>query len=345
MGCEPGHLTGYIPIEQGRDLFESKWRTSLPGERGLNLMEMLDAAGQHKLKAFWSVGYDVALTNPATKETDASLANVELIIVQDLFVNELARKFAHVLLPAASPFEKDATFMNSERRVQRVRSALPPLGESKPDWKIVCEMAQAMGFRDSFDFYSAEQIWNEVRELWPAGRGMTYERLDRGGLQWPCPDEHHPGTPILHIDTFPSGKTTQLQCIAFEPSTEQPTDKFPFLLTTGRSLFQYNAGTMTMRTLNRELRRTDTLDLSPADAESLGLHEGDRARIVSRHGSAELPVRVDSRVRPLEAFATFHSRETGLNQVIGSGRDNVVMTPEYKVAAVRIEKIGGEGGA
>jgi formate dehydrogenase major subunit len=300
MGCEPGHLTGYVPIDQGRDLFEFKWCKPLPIEPGLNLLEMLDAAGNDKLKGFWAVGYDVALTNPATKETEAALANVDLVIVQDLFVNELARKFANVLLPAASPFEKDGTFMNSERRVQRVRSALPPMGESKPDWKIVCDVAHAMGFGDSFAFNSAEEIWNEVREVWPAGRGMTYERLDQGGLQWPCPDESHPGTAILHIDSFPSGKTTQLQCIAFEASMEQATGEFPFLLTTGRSLFQYNAGTMTMRTLNRELRRTDTLDLSPADAESLGLHEGDRARIVSRHGSAELPVRVDTRVKSLE---------------------------------------------
>jgi formate dehydrogenase major subunit len=290
MGCEPGHLTGYVPIEQGRNAFESKWCKPLPTEPGLNLLEMLDAAGKDRLKAFWSIGYDVAHTNPATKETEAALDNMDLIIVQDLFVNELARKFAHVLLPAASPFEKEGTFINSERRVQRVRSALPPLGDSKPDWKIVCEVAHAMGFRESFAFNSAEEIWNEIRDIWPAGRGMTYERLDHGGLQWPCPDENHPGTPILHIDSFPSGKTTQLQCIAFEASTEQPTDEFPFLLTTGRSLFQYNAGTMTMRTLNRELRRTDTLDLSPTDAKSLGLHEGDRARIVSRHGSAELPV-------------------------------------------------------
>jgi formate dehydrogenase major subunit len=199
-----------------------------------------------------------------------------------------------------------------------------------------------MGFAHAFEFASAEEIWDEVREVWTAGRGMSYQRLDHGGLQWPCPEEDHPGTQILHTDTFPSGKTTRLQCLEFKPSAEHPNAEFPFILTTGRSLFQYNAGTMTMRTANRLLRPADTLDLSPVDAERLMLKDGDDARIVSRHGSAVLPVRIGEGVKPHEVFATFHSTESGLNSVIGTGRDDVVMTPEYKVAAVRIEKIGGE---
>jgi formate dehydrogenase major subunit len=231
--------------------------------------------------------------------------------------------------------------MNSERRVQRVRAAIPPPGRARPDWQIVCDVARAMGHGEAFAFTSAEEIWNEIRRVWKAGAGITYARLDRAGLQWPCPDETHPGTTILHVDSFTSGRTAPLQCIDFEGTTESPSAEFPFILTTGRTLYQFNAGTMTMRTPNRALRHTDTLDLSPADAARLGLRDGDPARLTSRHGSATLPVRIDPRIKSGEVFATFHASEASVNVLTGSGRDKQVMTPEYKVAAVRIEKDGG----
>ncbi len=341
MGCEPGHLTGYVPLEAARDAFSAAWGGALSRQPGLNLMQMIDAAGRRELKALWAIGYDVAFTNPATIQTHAALETVELVIVQDLFFNELARKFGHVILPAASPFEKDGTFMNSERRVQRVRRAIAPPGSAEPDWKIVCDVARAMGFGAAFDFTSAEAIWNEVRSVWKAGAGMSYARLDAGGLQWPCPDETHPGTTILHTETFPGSKTAPLVCLDFTPSADATSPEFPFILTTGRSLYQFNAGTMTMRTPNRELRVTDTLDLSPSDGERLGLQEGDLVSVRSRHGEAVLPLRLDPRVKPGEAFATFHAREIGINHLIGAGRDSEVMTPEYKVVAVAIAKHGG----
>jgi len=344
MGCEPGHLTGFVPLEAGRDAFSVAWGGALSRQPGLNLMQMIDAAGRRELKALWAIGYDVAFTNPDALQTHAALDTVELVIVQDLFFNELARKFGHVILPAASPFEKDGTFMNSERRVQRVRRAIAPPGEAQPDWQIVCDVARAMGFGESFAFASAEDVWNEVRQVWKAGAGMSYARLDRGGLQWPCPDESHPGTTILHTDSFPGSKTAPLVCLDFRPSADTTSPEFPFVLTTGRSLYQFNAGTMTMRTRNRELRATDTLDLSPADGERLGLKDGDTVRIRSRQGSVLLPLHLDSRVKRGEAFATFHAHEVGINHLVGAGRDNEVMTPEYKVVAVQIEKCeeGGE---
>jgi formate dehydrogenase major subunit len=341
MGCDPGYLTGYVPVEKGRQQFEAEWKAPLPVAEGLNLMQMLDAASHHKLSALWAVGYDVALTNPSLGATHAALGNIGTVIVQDMFLTDLARDFAHVFLPAASPFEKEGTFMNSERRVQRVRSALPAMGDSRPDWQIVCEVAQAMGFTTGFAFSSAEEIWNEVRSVWPAGRGMSYERLDVAGLQWPCPDETHPGTPILHVDEFSGGRTASLECINFRASAEEACPDYPLLLVTGRTLYHYNSGTMTMRTLNRDLRSRDTLDISPVDAERFGFHDQERARVVSRSGSAELPVHLDDSVKPGEAFATFHATEAGLNRLIGSGRDPVVMTPEYKVTAIRIEKLDG----
>jgi formate dehydrogenase major subunit len=341
MGCEPGHFTGFIPLEQGRDAFAAAWNTQLPHAKGLNLMEMMDAAERRELKALWAIGYDVSFTNPDTIQTHTALDTVDLVIVQDLFFNELAREFGHVFLPAASPFEKDGTFMNSERRVQRIRRAVPPPGHAHPDWEIVRDVARAMGFSAAFPFSSANDVWEEIRTVWKAGAGISYARIERGGLQWPCPDEAHPGTTILHTETFPGSKTAPLQCIEYRESTEARVPEFPLVLTTGRTLYHFNAGTMTMRTPNRELRRTDTLDISPADAARLGLADGESVRVTSRQGAAVLPLRIDPRVKEGELFATFHADDAGVNRLTGQGRDKHAMTPEYKVVAVRIEKNGG----
>jgi len=341
MGCEPGNLTGYVPLAQGRAAFEAVWQAPVPHAPGLNLMQMIDAAAEQKLKALWAIGYDVALTNPNSATTKAALSKLDFVVVQDLFMNELAREFGHVFLPACSSFEKDGTFMNSERRVQRVRKALQPAGHSKPDWQIVCAVAKAMGFEEQFSFHSAEEIWNEIRTVWKAGAGISYARIEGGGLQWPCPSEDHPGTTILHTDGFPHGRRAPLKRVEFAATAEATTIEFPFLLTTGRTLYQFNAGTMTMRTPNAKLRQTDTLDISPADAARLNLNGGDRVRVRSRHGEAAIPLRLDPRVKPGELFATFHAAEVFLNHLTSPHRDNVVMTPEYKVVAVSVERARG----
>jgi formate dehydrogenase major subunit len=300
---------------------------------------MIDAAGAGRLRALWAIGYDVALTNPDAAVTRAALAKLEFVVVQDIFLNELAREFGHVFLPACSSFEKDGTFMNSERRVQRVRQALDPIGSSRPDWEIVCEVARAMDCREAFPFRSAEEIWEEVRTVWKAGAGINYARLDRGGLQWPCPTEQHPGTSLLHAEKFPHGPCAALQRIEFEASAEVATPEFPFLLSTGRTLYQFNAGTMTMRTPDAVLRPGDTLDISPSDAERLGLRAGERVNVRSAHGGTVLPVRIDPRLKPGELFATFHTAQVFLNRLTGPGRDRVAMTPEYKVVAVTVEEL------
>jgi formate dehydrogenase major subunit len=340
MGCEPGNLTGYVPLDQGRSLFESAWQAPVPRTPGLNLMGMVDAAAAGKLKALWAIGYDIALTNPNANSTRSALRKLDLVVVQDIFFNELARDCGHVFLPACSSFEKDGTFMNSERRVQRVRKALEPAGDSKTDWEIICAVAAEMGFKQNFNYRSAEEIWEEVRLVWKAGAGISYERLEKkGGLQWPCPAENHPGTSILHAATFPHGSRAPLKCIPSHPPDEKTTEEFPFLLTTGRTLYQFNAGTMTMRTPNVQLRATDTLDISPADAQRLAFGAGDPIRVCSRYGEAVLPARIDQAVKPGELFATFHTSQVFLNQVTGPERDSVVATPAYKVTAVRLEKL------
>jgi formate dehydrogenase major subunit len=239
----------------------------------------------------------------------------------------------------ASSFERDGTFMNSERRIQRVRKVIEAPGQTKEDWKIICELARAMGKADFFDFHSPAEIWEEIRAVWKAGHGITYARLEHGGLQWPCPTEDHPGTTVLHAKSFPSGPRAPLKRIEFRPSSETTSPEFPFLLTTGRTLYQFNAGTMTMRTPNVDLRPGDTLDISAEDAAQLGLGDGEHVRVQSHHGDALLPIRISPAMKLGELFATFHTTDAFVNRLTSPGRDNVVHTPEYKVVAVRIEKL------
>jgi formate dehydrogenase major subunit len=338
MGCDPDCLTGFVPVAAAPRTFEAAWHTAPPSAPGLNLMQMMDAALTGQLKALWAVGYDVALTNPNASETCRALSALDFVVVQDLFLSETAR-FASVFLPVASSFEKDGTFMNAERRVQRVRRALPPRGDSRPDWQIVCDVARAMGKGDQFAFRGPEDIWNEIRAVWPAGRGITYARLEEDGLQWPCPSEDHPGTAMLHMGTFSGGPRAALRCIPFFPSDERACPEFPFLLTTGRTLYQFNASTMTRHTRNAELRPMDLLDVCPHDAERLGIRDGQRVKVQSRHGSMVIQVRVSVSVKPGQLFATFHSPAVFANNVTGVGRDRAVSTPEFKVTAVRVEPI------
>ncbi|HEY5619408.1 MAG TPA: formate dehydrogenase subunit alpha [Vicinamibacterales bacterium] len=338
MGCDPAVLTGATPLDQGRDAFEHQWGVPLPATRGLHALQMVDAAVDGRVKALWSIGYDVLLTHPNASETARALRALDVVVVQDMFLTETAREFGSVFLPACSSFEKDGTFMNAERRIQRVRAALRPIGSSKADWQILCEVARTMG-SPGFNFTSPEEIWNEVRALCEGARGMTYARLDVSGLQWPCPAEDHPGTPILHRDAFALGPRAALRPVDFRPTPEASSDEYPFRLMTGRSLYQFNAGTMTRRTKNEELRPADLIDVSPEDAKRLDLHDRDVVRVMSRYGSALLPVQVNSSIQPGQLFATFQTREVFLNALTGPHRDGVTGTPEYKVTAVRIEPV------
>ncbi|MGD9590504.1 MAG: formate dehydrogenase subunit alpha [Pyrinomonadaceae bacterium] len=340
MGCDPGILTGSIAVDEGRPLFESVWNASVPTGKGLNQLQMMDAARDGKLKALWAIGYDVFLSNANSHQTAKSFGGLEFCIVQDLFLNETAKRFADVFLPAASSFEKDGTFMNAERRIQRIRQAVEVRGNARTDWQIVCDVARAMGKGEHFDFSSVEDIWNEVRAVWPAGRGISYPRIERHGLQWPCPDESHPGETLLHQESFSLGKRAELRRIKYRPTPEKASEEFPFLLTTGRTLYHFNAGTMTMRTPNRELLATDELMISPADAERLGVSNGQPLVIKSEYGEAELPARITAKVREGELFATFHDPSVMLNYATGKVRDRFTLAPEFKVTAVRVEKAG-----
>jgi formate dehydrogenase major subunit len=338
MGCDPVSLTGSQLIKDAGRRFEAAWGCRLPGTHGLDLLQMMDAAREGKLKALWVFGYDVYLSLANETATRDALANLDLVIVQDLFVNATARAFGTVFLPAASFFEKDGTFMNSDRRVQRIRSVVPPPGEARPDWWIIQALAARLDHAQGFSFNSPGVIWDEVRTLWPEGAGLSYDRLERESLHWPCPSETHPGTPVLHRTHFPIGKTAALAPIDFIPTSETTDETYPLLLTTGRTLYQFNAGTMTCRTPNAQLCPADTLDMSPTDAAQLGLVDGDPVHVHSRHGGTTLRLRVTGHVRPGQLFTTFHRAELFVNRVTSPVRDRQVHAPEYKVTAVRVER-------
>ena len=339
MGCDPASLTGSISLSERGALFESVWRAPLPQSAGKDLLAMIDAAEAGALKALWVIGYDILPTLANASATRRALRNLDLLIVQDLFITETAKKAGTVFLPAASVFEKDGTFMNGERRIQRIRQSVTPPGEARADWRIICDLAGRMGHGDRFRYESAEDIWNEIRAVWPEGAGISYARLDRAGLQWPCRSEDDPGTTILHATAFGKEPRARLRCIPYRPTPERTSDDFPFLLTTGRTLYQFNAGTMTMRTATAKLRATDTLDIAPADAARLKIADGTTVRVHSRYGAVRIKARLSPAIAPGELFATFHDVRVGLNRLTGPHRDNVVHAPEYKVTAVRVEPL------
>ncbi|MBM3846737.1 MAG: formate dehydrogenase subunit alpha [Verrucomicrobia bacterium] len=342
MGCEPKLLAGYVPLaeEETRRKFEAAWHVPIPTHPGLNMMDMMDAAEAGRLKVLWSIGYDIVMTNPNTHATRRAMEKLDLVIVQDLFMNRTADEFGDVFLPAASSFEKDGTFMNGERRLQRVRRAALPQGEARSDWEIVCDIARLMGHGEHFAYETAEAIWNEVRSLWDQAGGISYARMDQeGGLQWPCYNESDPGTTVMHRDEFTHGRTTALRRIEYVAPPKLTTPEFPYLLTTGRNLYQYNAATQTARTPNDQMHATDYLQLSSVDASKLGILDGEVVRLSSEQGSAELPARISDDVKPGEVYTTFHSTRVFLNQITTSHRDRYTKTPEYKVTAVRIDKL------
>ncbi len=344
MGCEPSNLPGYVPIAAGVERISALWGVEVPLGRGLDAMEMIDAAGAGELHGLIAAGWDIASTQADMNTTRRGLSQLQCLVVVDLFLNETAREFANIFLPAAAAFEKDGTFMNSERRVQRVRRAVNAPGVARADWQIVQGLAHAFGADEYFAYRDSREIWDEIREAWAPGAGITNERLDApGGVQWPCPSTGHPGTTLLHVDNFPGiGARAQLRAIEFVASPEQRDDIVPMWLVTGRSLYQFNAGTMTRRSLVHQCRPTDTLEIHPHDAARFGILNGQSVEINSRHGRAILPVEITERVEVGVLFCTFNDPTTEVNRVTSPYRDRQTHAPEYKLTAVAISPLKEE---
>lgn len=341
MGALPNVYSGYQRVDEPaiRGKFEAAWQGPLEHEPGLTLSEIIDAAYQRKIKALYVMGENPVLSEPSAKHAQEALEALEFLVVQDVFLSETAR-LAHVVLPAASFAEKDGTFTNTERRVQRVRKVVEPIGNSKADWWIICQIAQRMGSK-GFDFSHPSQIMDEIGHLTPSYGGITYPRLDNVSLQWPCPTVEHPGTPVLHTRVFSTksgkGKFVPLQ---YKPPLELPDEDYPLILTTGRSLYQYHTGTMTRKVPGLNvLRGEELVEMNPQDASALQVSNGDIVRVVSRRGEVRAKAKVTEVSQPGVVFMTFHFAESPTNLLTNPGLDPIAKIPEFKVCAVKVEKI------
>jgi formate dehydrogenase major subunit len=344
MGAIPNKLPGGVDVEDdaARDRWQRLWGgATIPPKRGRHLSQMFEAMEQGHMTAAYVLG-----ENPAESEADRGrtlrlLDGLECLIVQDLFMTGTAER-AHVVFPASASWcESDGTVTSSERRVQRVRRAVAPPGEARDDIAILCDLARRLG-RD-WGRPAPEDLWNELRTLSDWHRGMTYARLqEHGGLAWPCPDEHHPGSPFLHGRLWKDpveGPRAPFSLSQFEPPVEALTEEYPLRLTTGRRLDSFNTGVQT-NAYTSPLRRGESLDLSPEDGKRYGVADGERVRVRSRRGAVEAPVRYDDSLRPGLAFMTFHfPDQVPTNVLTIDAVDPKSGTAEFKAAAIRIEKI------
>ncbi|GAB3975865.1 formate dehydrogenase subunit alpha [Plantactinospora veratri] len=334
MGSFPHELPGYRHISDDvvRGVFENMWGRELLAEPGLRIPNMFDAALDGSFRALFVQGEDIAQSDPNIKHVHAALAALELLVVQDLFLNETA-KFAHVFLPGTSFLEKDGTFTNAERRINRVRPVMPPK-TGKHEWEIVAEIAEAMGYPMRYDHPS--QIMDEIAALTPTFAGVSFDKLDKlGSVQWPCNDSAPEGTPIMHMEGFVRGRGRFVQT-PFVPTRERSTRKYPLILTTGRILSQYNVGAQTRRTSNVEWHPEDVLEIHPHDAEVRGINDGDEVTLASRVGATSLRAVLSDRMPVGVVYTTFHHPVTGANVVTTENSDWATNCPEYKVTAVQV---------
>jgi predicted molibdopterin-dependent oxidoreductase YjgC len=298
---------------------------------------MVEAAYRKDIKALYLMGENPALSDPDVQHVQKALAQLEFLVVQDIFLSETA-KFAHVVLPATSFAEKDGTFTNTERRVQRVRKVVEPPGDSRPDWWIICQVAQRLGAK-GFDYDHPSDIMEEIRRLTPSYGGISYERIENGGLQWPCPVDDHPGTPILHTNTCVRGKGRFIP-LKYVPPGEIPDTKYPLILTTGRSLYHYHTGTMTRKVIGLNIIEPEgVVEISPKDASQIGIAQGDKVKVSSRRGEVIAKAKVTEALPSGVVFMTFHFAESAANILTNPKLDPVAKIPEFKVAAVKVEKL------
>jgi len=339
MGALPDVYTGYQKVgdPEAQEKFSKAWGVTLPDKPGLTIMEIMNAAHEGQMKGLFIMGENPVVSDPNTAHVEESLKRLDLFVVQDIFLTETAR-LADVVLPAVSFAEKDGTFTNTERRVQRVRKAEETVGLDRPDWKILTELARRMGHNWSYG--SAEEVFEEIRSLTPSYAGISYERIDREGLQWPCPDDGHPGTKYLHREGFTRGKGL-FHAVEYIPPHELPDDDYPLILTTGRVLYHHHTASMTGRCEGLLYRYPKGyVEVSEQDAESLGLVDEQPARVSSRRGSIEIPVRVTDRSAPGTVFIPFVFYETAANRLTHAEKlDPEGKIPEYKVCAVKIESL------
>jgi formate dehydrogenase alpha subunit len=337
LGALPNVYPGYQQVtdDSVREKFEKAWSTQLSPQLGLTIIEMLNAAEAGELKALYVMGENPVLSDPNSNHAVECLKKLELLVVQDIFLSETAQ-LADVVLPAAAFAEKDGSFTNTERRVQLVRKAVEPPGEAREDWDILCDLARRMGYEMAYE--GASRILDEIASLSPIYGGMSFERIAARGLQWPCPDAEHPGTVFLHEGQFKRGKG-KFHPTPFREAAELPDEEYPMLLTTGRQLYQFHTGTMTRKSSGIEIcAPAAPVEISPADAESLSVSDGDSVRVASRRGEVVARAVVTERSPVGTVFMPFHFHEAGANVLTNDALDPIAKIPELKVCAVRLEK-------
>ncbi|MCX7191599.1 MAG: formate dehydrogenase subunit alpha [Candidatus Methylopumilus sp.] len=337
MGSFPHEFPGYRHVSDKATLalFEKAWDVKLQNEPGLRIPNMLDVAIEGQFKALYCEGEDIAQSDPNTQHVTHALESMECVIVQDLFLNETAM-YAHVFLPGSSFLEKNGTFTNAERRISRVRKVMSPKNGYE-DWEITQMLSNALGYK--MDYSHASDIMDEIANLTPTFRGVSYKKLDElGSIQWPCNDEHPLGTPTMHIDEFVRGKGKFI-ITEYVPTSEKVTQKYPLILTTGRILSQYNVGAQTRRTKNTAWHEEDLVEIHPHDAEERAIKSGDWVGVVSRSGETVLRAQITDRVQPGVIYTTFHHPESGANVITTDNSDWATNCPEFKVTAVQVNKV------
>jgi formate dehydrogenase alpha subunit len=338
MGGLPNVFSGYQPVadEVANEKFSKAWGKDLPKKPGMTVSDMIPAILEGKLKALYVVGENPMVSDPDSHHVEDALKKLDFLVVQDIFLTPTA-KLAHIVLPGTSFAEKSGTFSNTERRVLLVREAISPKGEARPDWAIVQELSNRLGY--PMNYSSPEDVFQEIRQLTPSYAGITYERLAKEGLQWPCPTEDHPGTQFLHKDRFTKGKGT-LSIIDFKPPAEVVDKDYPMWLTTGRTFVHYHTGTMTRvsPTLHHELEE-GYVEMNPADAKHMNIRDGERVTVSSRRGSIQIKAKVKNTINRGVVFIPFHFAESAANVLTNPAFDPTAKIPEFKACAVKVEKL------
>jgi len=338
MGGLPNVYTGYQRVDEQavRQKFEKAWGVSLSPRPGLTLMEMMKGIADGKVKALFILGENPLLSDPNVNKVKDELEHLDLLVVQDIFLSETA-ELAHVVLPGVSFAEKDGTFTNTERRVQRVRRAIEPIGNARPDWQVICDLASRLGYPMKYD--SPKEVMDEIASLTPSYGGIRYGRLEGPGLQWPCPTADHPGTPFLHKDRFTRGKG-KFHVTPYVAAPELPDEEYPFLLTTGRVLYHYHTLISRKSKGLSEIYPEGVVEMNPEDAMHLGIEpDNGMVEVASRRGKVHVRAKVADNLPRGVVFMTFHFKEAAANLLTIDALDPVAKIPEYKVCAVKIEKI------
>lgn len=338
MGALPNVFTGYQPVNKPEavEKFEKAWGTSLSQKPGLTVPEIMNGAHHGDIRFLYIMGENPMVSDPDTTHVKHALEHTEFLVVQDIFLTETAA-FADVVLPAASFAEKEGTFSNTERRVQRVRKAVEPVGEAKPDWKILMELMNHLGYEKTYE--GPSEIMDEIALLTPSYGGINYSRLEKGSIQWPCPTADHPGTKFLHNGSFARGKGLFAAVEHKEPAEATDQD-YPFVLTTGRILYHYHTRTMTDKTDGiNELAPESYVEIHPAAAARLEIHDGEMVGLSSRRGKIVTKAKVTDVVEEEVVFMPFHFAEGSANQLTNTVLDPACKTPELKVCAVAVEKL------